>query len=407
MDKRINEYMNLIVKSGLNVQPGDKVVINAATEIDSFVETLIPKIYDAGASLVMVDWLNENINKIKYLNEPLENFGTIDDYIIKKVDYKVDNNFKYLILVSRDPNALKGIDSKKVSTFNKAFFKACGHEFNFRIQNKTSWSIAAVPGKNWADVVFPSRRDAIDKLWELILETSRCNYENPLEVWNTHIESLKQRAEKLTSLNLKYLVVKSSLGTDIKINLADGHIWTAAASKNTTTGDTFCPNIPTEEVFTVPDCKHVDGIVYASKPLIYDGNLIEDFYFKFEAGKVVDYGAKVGQEYLDGMLSIDENAKYLGEVALVSKESPINKLNTIFYSTLFDENASCHLALGNGFPTAVKETEGKNKEELLNMGINNSAIHVDFMFGTEDLKVIGFDQNNKEIEIMLNGDFTF
>ena len=274
--------------------------------------------------------------------------------------------------------------------------------------NSNQWCVVSVPTKAWAMRVFPKLREefAIAEMWKLILKIVRADKENPILEWEKHLAMLKGRMDYLNNKNFKKLIYKNSLGTNLEIELPEGHKWISGGEKSKS-GVEFVANIPTEEIFTMPHRDRVNGIVVSSKPLIYGGSVINHFSLTFKDGKVVEYSAQTGEEILGKLLDMDEGARYLGEVALVEYDSPISKSEKVFYNTLFDENASCHLALGGAYPTCISGSENQSEEELKNRGMNNSLTHEDFMIGTADMEIIGVDSEGNETLIMKDGNFAF
>ncbi len=306
-------------------------------------------------------------------------------------------------LESSDPDGLKGIDQAKMSEVRKMLYPVY-KPFADESENKYQWTIAAVPGEKWAKKLFPqlSKKQAVKKLWDAILFASRADGFNPIRAWEDHNANLADHARTLNMLELQKLHIRSKNGTDLKIGLIPDALFMAGGD-TTLKGIYFNPNIPTEECFTTPKKGEAEGIVYATKPLSYQGEVIDGFYLKFKDGKVVEAYAKKNNELLQNMLNSDENARYLGEVALVPKESPINKLGFLFFNTLFDENATCHLALGAGFTNCIIGYDQYSKEELTAKGVNDSMIHVDFMIGTDDLEIDGLTKNGQRVAIFRKG----
>ncbi len=404
MQDKKKKYAELVLTVGLNVVNGDKVYISAPAETYSFIQLLVEEAYELGASKVLVDFRDDVINRNKYLNENLENFETVNDFDIVKAEHLVENNFKLLSVSASDPNALNGVDNAKLAAYNKAYYNSCKKRVDYTMGNFGSWLVMSVPTKAWADVVFNNDENSVDLLWNEILKACRCDLENPIQAWREHIEKLNKVSKDLNEMQYDKLHFKNSLGTDLHVSLPKNHIWGAADSVNNTDQSLFVANMPTEEVFTMPHREKVFGKVYSSKPLVYNGSPIENFWLEFKDGEVIDYGAEVGIDVLETMLNMDDGAKRLGEVALVEFSSPINLSNILFYNTLFDENASCHLALGRSYPTNIENGVNLTEEELQAEGGNSSSIHVDFMFGTSDMNVIA-TKNNTEKMIFENGAF--
>ena len=403
---RLRKYAHLIASVGASVQKGQEVMIVAELDQPEFVKMLVEECYKLGAKKVSVDWDYQPLEKLAVKYQNLKTLSTLADWQLKRWEHQVDVLPAKIYLTSEDPDGLKGVNQEKYSKARAARSIAI-KPFRAKMENKYQWCIAGVPGAGWAKKVFPGMRTsaAIEKLWEAILDTSRV-YDDPTEEWKKHNENLLAKSNYLNSLGLKKLVYHSSNGTDLTVGLIPEALFQGGGD-TTTEGIYFNPNIPTEEVFTSPKKGEAEGIVYSSMPLSYGGQLIENFYMKFEGGKVVESGAEKNAELLKQMLSADEGAAYLGECALVPYSSPIRESGILFYNTLYDENASCHLAIGRGFSNVLRDFEKYTNEEAHALGINDSVTHVDFMIGTRDLSIIGIDKNDNEVEIFENGEWAF
>lgn len=402
----LTKYARLIAEVGANVQKGQEVIIRAEVENCDFAVLLASECYKLGASKVTVDWRYAPLTKLNYKKRSLKTLSTVEDWEIERLKHR-EKTLPVLILVeSDDPDGLKGVDQAKVAKSRMAVAKVT-KPISDRMSEKYQWCIAAVPGKKWAKKVFPndSTAVAVKKLWDAILYTSRVT-EDPVAAWKAHNEDLLSRSETLNKMGLKYLHYKSARGTDLKVGLNSQGIF-MGGGEYTLGGIYYNPNIPTEEVFTSPVAGVADGIVYATKPLSYQGELIDNFWVRFENGKVVETGAEKNPELLDKLISMDEGASMLGECALVPYDSPINNSGILFYNTLFDENCCCHLALGRGFNNTLKGFENMTNEECKKAGINDSAIHVDFMIGSEDLQIDGITEDGKTVAIFKNGNWAF
>lgn len=402
----LTKYARLIAEVGANVQKGQEVIIRAEVENCDFAVLLVSECYKLGASKVTVDWRYAPLTKLNYKKRSLKTLSTVEDWEVERLKHR-EKTLPVLILVeSDDPDGLKGVDQAKVAKSRMAVAKVT-KPISDRMSEKYQWCIAAVPGKKWAKKVFPndSTAVAVKKLWDAILYTSRVT-EDPVAAWKAHNEDLLSRSETLNKMGLKYLHYKSARGTDLKVGLNSQGIF-MGGGEYTLGGVYYNPNIPTEEVFTSPVAGLADGIVYATKPLSYQGELIDNFWVRFENGKVVETGAEKNPELLDKLISMDEGASMLGECALVPYDSPINNSGILFYNTLFDENCCCHLALGRGFNNTLKGFEKMTNEECKKAGINDSAIHVDFMIGSEDLQIDGITEDGKTVAIFKNGNWAF
>lgn len=404
---RLKKYAKLIATVGVNVQKGQNVMISASLDQPEFVEMLVAECYKAGARRVYVDFSHQPLTKyaVKYCSE--KTLGTLEDWQVEKWNWQADTLPAKIYLKSDDPDGLKGINQRKYAKANATLSKTI-KPIRDKMENKYQWCIAAVPGKDWAKKVFPDMRAsaAVEKLWEAILDTARV-HEDPIAEWDAHNKNLAKRCEFLNSIGIKELHYKSKNGTDFKVGMIPDGIFAAGGETLLGSDVYYNPNIPTEEVFSSPMKGEAEGIVYSSMPLSYNGQLIDNFWFKFEEGKIVDFGAECGEEVLREMIKMDEGAPYLGEVALVPYSSPIRKSGILFYNTLFDENAACHLAIGRGFSNLLVDFEKYTEAEAHEKGINDSIIHVDFMIGTDDLDITATTRDGKEVQIFKSGEWAF
>lgn len=402
-EKKLQQYAELLVKIGLRVTKDEWVIINANLDQPDFVALVVEECYKAGAKRVTVRWNHDAVNKLAYKYETISELGKVPPYEIARWRYMAKKLPSMLHIVSDDPDAFKGINPTKMA---KARMKSYPKIKPFRdsMDSRYKWCIAAVPGKKWATKIFPKLKEeeAIDKLWEAIFKTTRVEETGTIENWNKQNKYLSDKSELLNSLNLKYLEYHSSNGTDFKVELIEGIHWGAGLEK-TDKGNEFNPNLPTEEVFTTPKAGTGEGKLVASKPLSYQGQLIDGFEINFKDGKVTSVKAKKNQALLEKMINMDEGSKMLGEVALVPFTSPINESGILFYETLFDENAVCHCALGCGFKELLPGGANMSTKEAQSKGINDSMIHVDFMIGTSDLSIVGIDQKGKRIQLFKDG----
>ena len=404
---RLRKYANLIARCGVNVQKGQEVVINAGLDQPEFVKMVVDECYKAGAKEVFVEWSYQPLTKIHYRHCTDKVLASFKQWQIDKLEERAETLPCMIYLMSEDPDGLAGINQKKMAKAMAARAKVV-KPIRTRMNNKYQWCIAAVPGKEWAKKVFPGERAsvAMEKLWEAILSTSRVN-EDPIEAWRLHNESLASKCEYMNSLGIKELKYKSESGTDFRVGLLPNAIFMAGGEETLGRGVYYNPNSPSEELFTSPRKGDADGIVYSSRPLSYGGQLIDEFWVRFEGGKAVEVGAKKNEELLRQMISMDEGASYLGEVALVPYSSPIRESGLLFYNTLFDENAACHLALGRGFTNVIKGYENYTEKELHDMGINDSFMHEDFMIGTEDMDITAVLEDGSEVAIFRKGEWAF
>ncbi len=408
MDKtKLEKYAKLIAGSGLNVQKGQKVVIQCGLDQPDFVTMVVEECYKLGAASVIVKWSHMPVTKLNYTYRTLETLSTVTPVERAEWQSRVDELSCLLWLDSDDPDGLSGTDNEKISKANMARYPVI-KPYRDAIENKYQWCIAAVPGREWAKKVFPDLpvEEAVEKLWEAILYTSRVGDE-PVKEWEIHNATLAKRCEFLNKYKFDRLEYKSSNGTDFTVGLNPKGIFCGGGETTLGANVYFNPNIPTEEVFTTPMRGRADGKVVATKPLSYQGKLIENFWFEFKDGKVVKLGAEKNRDLLEKMVSMDEGAAYLGEVALIAYKSPINDTGILFYNTLFDENASCHLALGRGFNNCLEDYEQYTNEQCRELGVNNSMLHVDFMLGSADMSIVGVTADGKRVQIFKNGNWAF
>lgn len=403
----MQKYAALIARKGVNVQKGQGVVINASVEQPEFVRMVVDECYKAGAKYVMVEWSYQPITKSTYRYCKTSVLSKVEDWEKAKLEYAAKNLPAMIHIISDDPDGLKGINQKKVSEVSQKRYPII-KPIRDEMQNKYQWCIAAVPGKKWAKKVFPELRasTAVEKLWESILSTSRADGDDPIEAWNEHNRDLRERCDYINSLGAVELRYHSENGTDFRVGLIPEAQFLGGSEK-TIGGVEFNPNIPSEEVFTSPMRGKAEGTVVATRPLSYRGELIENFSMTFRDGKVVDVKAEKNEELLRKMISMDENSAYLGECALIPQDSPIQNTGITFFETLFDENASCHIALGAGFENCIRGYEEKTLEECRAMGINDSMIHVDFMIGAPDLSIDAITADGTSHPIFRNGNWAF
>ncbi len=404
---RLKKYAELIARCGANIQKGQEVVISAELDQPEFVKLLVDECYKAGAKKVSVDWVYQPLTKsnVRYCSEKV--LSTVEKWQIERLEHYAEILPCQIHLTSADPDGLAGINQKKMAK-SLAKRSMIIKPIRRKMENKYQWCIAAVPGKGWAKKVFPNERTsvAVEKLWEAILTASRV-YDDPIAEWDKHNANLSGRCEYLNSLGLRELKYKASNGTNLRVGLIPEALFMAGGERTLGTNIYFNPNIPSEETFTSPKKGDADGIVYSSLPLSYGGQLINNFWMKFEGGKIVDVGAEENESLLREMISMDEGAAYLGECALVPYSSPIRESGILFYNTLFDENAACHLAIGRGFTNVLRDYEKYTDDEAHALGINDSFTHVDFMIGTADLSIIGVTEDGTEVEIFKDGEWAF
>ena len=400
---KLRAYAKLIAKKGANVQKGQVVWITAALDQPEFVEMLVKECYALGAKRVTVDWQYLPLTVLDSKHISLKELSSVEEWQKQKMQYQADNLPVRIYLDSDDPDGLDKADQEKMAKARMAQYPI-KKPYIDAIENKYQWCIASVPSKAWAKKVFPNEKTtkALEKLWEAILTTSRAEGD-PIANWTQHNSVLHNKCKILNSLNLRSLHYTSAQGTDLTVELLPQADFLAGSETTLGSNIEFNPNIPSEEVFTTPKAGAAEGIVYSTKPLSYQGVLIENFSFEFKNGKVVKVHAQKNQAQLEQMVAMDEGAKMLGECALVPQDSPIAESNILFYNTLFDENASCHLALGRGFSNCIKDYEKYSQDDFDKMGVNNSMIHVDFMIGSDSLDIVGTTADGKQVQIFKDG----
>lgn len=403
----MQKYARLIARKGINVQKNQEVIVNASLDQPEFVKMVVEECYRAGAKKVTVEWSYQPLTKLNYRYRSMKTLSTIEKWEEEKLAHRCDVLPAMIYIDSDDPDGLKGIDQNKVSKASQARYPILKPYID-KMENKYQWCIAAVPGEAWAKKVFPGERvgKAVEKLWDAILYTSRADGDDPVQAWEDHNADLKARYDYLNSLGIESLHYTASNGTNFTVGLISDGLF-LGGSEDTLGGVGFNPNIPSEEVFTSPMKGKADGIVYATRPLSYRGEIIDNFSVRFENGKAVEVHAEKGEELLKQMISMDENAAYLGECALVPYDSPIRNSEITFFNTLFDENACCHLALGRGFENCLKDYDKYTHEECRQKGINDSIIHVDFMIGSQDLDIDAHTADGRDVAIFRNGNWAF
>ncbi|OCA90141.1 aminopeptidase [Pradoshia sp. D12] len=404
-EQKLNKYAELVVKVGVNIQEGQILVISSSIESASFTRQVVKKAYEAGAKHVYVDWADEEVSRIKYELAPDEAFNEFPQWIVAQREELVEKGGAFLSIVSQSPDLLKGIDPNRIASFQKAAGTALNKFRQATQSDKVSWCVTAAAGKAWADKIFPDSENSVELLWDAIFKAVRVDSEDPVAAWKEHDETLRTKADYLNSKKYKVLHYKAP-GTDLSIELSDKHIWCGAGSVNSK-GISFMANMPTEEVFTVPYKEGVNGTVTSTKPLSYGGNVINNFTLTFEKGKVVDVKAETGENVLKNLLDSDEGSRYLGEVALVPHQSPISDTNILFYNTLFDENASNHLAIGSGYAFCLEGGKEMNEDQLANDGVNISINHVDFMIGSAEMDIDGELADGTKEPIFRKGNWAF
>lgn len=403
----LKNYAHLIAKVGANVQKGQYVIVTANVDQEELVNYVVEDCYKLGARHVEIQWCSDKVDKTTYKKAKVSALTEFPKWKEEKQIWMNDKLPCLIYIESSDPDALKGINQAKyaeVYRVNRAHIKP----FRDLRENKYQWTIAAAPSKEWAKKVYPGvpAKKAINMMWENILACARCT-DDPVKAWEEHNADLNRRYSYLNSLNLDYLHYESKNGTNFKVWMNPVCQWLGGIEVAVGSGIKFNPNLPSEEVFTSPIAGKAEGIVFSTKPLSYQGEVIENFSIKFKDGKAVEVKAEKGQNLLEEMIKMDKGANMLGEVALVPYSSPINQTGLLFFNTLYDENAVCHLALGHGFTTTVYGCEEKSQAEMYQMGVNDSNIHVDFMIGSEDLSITGYTKDGKKVQIFKNGTWAF
>ena len=408
----LREYARLLVKNGIAVKKGDIVIVNAGLDQPEFVKMVVEECYREKAARVMVEWSYLPLTKLNVNNMNKKLLGRVEAFEEEKLKYRLEHNVAMLHIVSDDPDGLKGINQKKYAESMSERMKVI-KPYRDAMDNKYKWCIAAVPGREWAKKVFPGERTsvAIEKLWNAILLASRVidkdgNLLDSDIEWYKHNTGFNRRCKILNEAGLVELRYKAKNGTNLRVGLIEQGSF-MGGGENTLGGEYYNPNIPTEEIFTSPKAGVAEGIVYSSMPLSWRGEIIDNFSLRFEGGRVVEVKAEKNEELLKTMVGMDEGASMLGECAFVPYNSPIRESGIMFYETLFDENAACHLALGRGFTNTIVDYDKYTNEEMKEMGINDSALHVDFMIGTDDLSIIGIKADGSEFVIFENGLWAF
>jgi aminopeptidase len=407
-DKLLKEYARLTVHTGVNIQKGQGCIIRISVSQQKFALELAEEAYMAGASWVRIDWELQEFTRLKFIYEQKKVLGKVRKWEIEQLKEMVKELPAMIYVISDDPDGLSGIDPDVIQKATSSKMKV-RKPYRDMIEDRYQWTIIAAASTKWAKKVYPdlSQNTALEKLWNAILDAVRISKgADSVEKWREHNSSLKKKCDLLNSLKLNQLHYKNSIGTDFTCGLINGSRWNGGGD-TTVSGVDYCPNMPTEEVFISPMKGAAEGTVVATRPLSYAGVLIDNFNITFEKGKVVKVEAKTGKEMLEQLISTDDGASMLGEAALIPYDSPISNSKTLFYETLFDENASCHLALGMGFGSALENFAAMSRKEQVDRGINDSSIHVDFMIGSEDLNIDGYSEaQNKTVPIFRNGNWS-
>ena len=402
------KYANLLVKGGCNLQPGQELYVSADVSQAQLVRLVVAAAYEAGASNVTTNFSDEQISRINYQSKPLEAFAQFPEWRAVLQNGVAQRGAALLFISSEDPMGLAGVDPKKISAFSQAATKACRDWRDGMDFGRNVWVIAGAASPAWASRVFPDlpEEEAVERLWDAILATACANGEDPLADWRAHDESFGERAAWLNNQGFDALRYENSLGTNLTIGLNPGGIW-AGGGETTVGGQRFYPNMPTEEIYTTPDWRRIDGVAVASMPLNHGGALVRNFRVEFTDGRVSGWQAEEGQDVLSAIIETDEGSHHLGECALVPYGNPIQRTGILFLNTLYDENAACHLALGRGFAECLPGGRDLSAEELKERGVNDSLTHVDFMIGTADLNITGIKASGEEVPVFRDGVWAF
>jgi len=407
LNTSLHKYAELAVKVGVNVQEGQTLIVHAPVDAADFTRLIAEKAYEAGARLVKIMWNDEAITRLQFEKAADDVFTEAPKWYAGELTELVENGAAILHVLSENPDLLSGVDPQRIANYYKTRGEAMKKYRAYQQADKFSWCLIAVPSQAWAAKVFPDAPESeqVRKLWDAIFHTVRVDQENPVEAWNKHLAVLEQKSSVLNAKKYKKLHYVAP-GTDLTIELPEGHIWAQGDSVNER-GHSFVANMPTEEVFTAPLKTGVNGTVASTKPLSYAGNIVDNFSLTFENGKVVSFTAEQGYETLERLLNMDEGARYLGEVALVPHQSPISESNILYYNTLFDENASNHLALGSAYAFCLEGGKDMNQEQLAQKGLNTSVTHVDFMIGSAEMDIYGITEDGREEPVFLKGNWAF
>ena len=404
-EKRLAAYAELMVRVGVNLQPGQKLLIRASIEAAPVVRKAVEIAYKLGSPLVEVIWNDDAVTRARFLHGPPGSFSMIPEYRAKGMIALAEEGAASLSIIADDPDTLVGTDPDNFATYMKVWRKAVKPFGDLTMRDAIAWCVAAAAAPAWARRVFPGlpEGEAVAKLWDAIFTATRIDQPDPVGAWREHSDSLKRKRELLNERRYQTLHLRGP-GTDLRLGLPDDHLWDGGVSR-TTGGTLFMPNMPTEEVFTAPHRDKVDGVVRASMPLAYNGTIIQDFELRFEKGAVVHARAGSGQRALESILETDDGARRLGEVALVPASSPIAKAGLLFLETLFDENAASHIALGRAYPTSFANSQGMTPDQLIGKGMNDSLAHVDFMIGSAEMDVDGVRQGGMVEPVMRGGEW--
>lgn len=409
MEAKFKEYAKLLVEVGVNIQKGQTLVLSSPVDCAWFARLCARAAYAAGCREVVMRWSDDELTREKYLHAEDSVFDSLPAWQAEFDNGYARQGAAFLHISARDPENLVGVDPDRITRSQRSSGEALREYRELTMSNTVPWCIGSIPIPSWARKVFPGcpEDEAVEKLWEAIFQTVRVDGSGAaVDRWREHLAGLKGHMDRLNGLNLESLHYTNSLGTDLTIRLPEGHIW-AAGSSETKSGLPFIANMPTEEVFTAPLRNGVDGVVCSSMPLVHNGVVIDKIRFQVKEGKIVEASAQTGEDALRAAITLDEGASYFGEVALVPYDSPISRQKLLYYNTLFDENASCHLAFGEAYPECLRGGAEMSKEERKARGLNDSITHVDFMVGTADLSITGKTRDGREVPVFVDGNFAW
>lgn len=407
--KKLNKGLaKAVVYTGVNVQEGEEVYVISSVYATELTHEVVRLCYERGAKRVVVRYRDDKLTALDFAGQTVEALTSKPQFMYDERNYFAadDVNGCVINILCSDPNGLKDADGEKIAASHRADMKGLRPYYDKAMSHKVKWSIIAYPHPEWAKLMFPDLKpkDAYKKLGKYIAKTTRVDNDDPVAAWKKHSAELRRRSQKLKELNIKELHYTNKLGTDLHVGLPEGYVF--GGGEDICGGVTFNANMPTEEVFSAPDCRNINGVVKASMPLCYGGKIIEGLELTLKDGRITDYTAKTNKDVLKGIIETDEGSHSLGEIALVPYDSPISKLHTLFYETLFDENASCHFAIGEAYPTCIEGGSSMTADELKARGINASDVHVDFMVGTKDLSITATTVDGKTVPVFVDGNFT-
>lgn len=406
-EQKLENYASLVVEVGANIQKDQVLYVSASIDAQALVRKIADKAYDEGARQVIVDWADDVLTKMRYEKAPADSFSDFPEWKVMERERLAEGGAAFVSIVSQSPDLLKDIDPSRIADAQKASGQALSNYRKMLQADRFSWSVIAAPSPDWAAKMFPElpREEQVPALWEAIFKAVRADVADPVNAWKDLDATLNDKADHLNKKAYRKLHYKAP-GTDLTIELPKGHIWCGGGSVNVD-GNPFMANMPTEEVFTVPHMSGVNGYVKNTKPLSYGGNIIDDFTLTFTDGKITDVSAGQGAEVLQRLIDTDEGAKRLGEVALVPHASPISESGLLFYNTLFDENASNHLAIGSAYSFCLEGGKTMSSNELEEHGLNQSITHVDFMIGSAEMDIDGILEDGTVEPVFRNGNWAF